>query len=169
VDELTTAAGIAALAAGALALLALAGLLLLRRRLRELRAAQRVVLGGEERDLVGHAEEVDRRLGELGQELRDSVARLDERGAALSDRLDGAVTHFAVVRYDAMGEMTGRQSSSVALLDASRSGVVLSSILHREQARLYAKQVVDGRSEFDLSPEEQEALSAALASRRSDT
>jgi len=169
VDELTTAAGIAALAAGALALLALAGLLLLRRRLRELRAAQRVVLGGEERDLVGHAEEVDRRLGELGQELRDSVARLDERGAALSDRLDGAVTHFAVVRYDAMGEMTGRQSSSVALLDASRSGVVLSSILHREQARLYAKQVVDGRSEFDLSPEEQEALSAALASRRSGT
>jgi hypothetical protein len=65
-----------------------------------------------------------------------------------------------------MGEMTGRQSSSVALLDASRSGVVLSSILHREQARLYAKQVVAGRSEFDLSPEEQEALSAALASRR---
>jgi hypothetical protein len=62
--------------------------------------------------------------------------------------------------------MTGRQSSSVALLDASRSGVVLSSILHREQARLYAKQIVDGRSEFDLSPEEQEALSAALASRR---
>jgi hypothetical protein len=166
VDELTTAAGIAALAAGALALLALAGLLFLRRRLRELREAQRVVLGGEERDLVGHAEELDRRLGEVGRELRDSVAKLDERDAALSDRLDGAVTHVAVVRYDAMGEMTGRQSSSVALLDASRSGVVLSSILHRDQARLYAKQVVDGRSEFDLSPEEQEALSAALAPRR---
>jgi hypothetical protein len=166
VDELTTAAGIAALAAGGLALLALAGLLFLRRRLRELREAQRVVLGGEGRDLVGHAEELDRRLGEVGRELRDSIAKLDERDAALSDRLDGAVTHVAVVRYDAMGEMTGRQSSSVALLDASRSGVVFSSILHRDQARLYAKQVVDGRSEFDLSPEEQEALSAALAPRR---
>ena len=149
--------------------MALVGVLLLRRRLRALRAAQGVVLGGAERDLVGHAEELDRRLGELGRELRDSVARLDERDVALSERLDGAVTHVAVVRYDAMGEMTGRQSSSIALLDASRSGVVLSSILHREQARLYAKQVVDGRSEFDLSPEEQEALEAALASRRDAT
>jgi hypothetical protein len=72
------------------------------------------------------------------------------------------VTHFAVIRYDAMNEMTGRQSSSVALLDGRRNGVVFSSILHRDQARLYAKQVVGGRSELELSPEEQEAVEAAL-------
>jgi len=61
-----------------------------------------------------------------------------------------------------MGEMTGRQSSSVALLDSHGNGVILSSILHREQARLYAKPVADGTSEFDLSPEEREALEAAM-------
>jgi hypothetical protein len=43
------------------------------------------------------------------------------------------------------------------------TGVVLSSILHREQARLYAKPIVEGRSEFDLSPEEQQALERATA------
>ena len=72
------------------------------------------------------------------------------------------MTHCGVVRYDAMGEMTGRQSSSVALLDSYRTGVVLSSILHREQARLYAKQIVSGQSELELSPEEREALELAL-------
>jgi hypothetical protein len=63
-----------------------------------------------------------------------------------------------------MGEMTGRQSSSVALLDSNGNGVVMSSILHREQARLYAKQIVGGRSELELSPEEQQALQTAMAS-----
>jgi hypothetical protein len=51
---------------------------------------------------------------------------------------------------------------SLALLDATRSGIVLSSISHRDQARLYVKQVRDGKSELTLSPEEEEALRLAL-------
>ena len=57
-----------------------------------------------------------------------------------------------MVRYDAYGEMSGRQSSSMALLDARRSGVVMSSILHRDQARVYVKQIDEGESELELSP-----------------
>jgi hypothetical protein len=67
-----------------------------------------------------------------------------------------------VVRYDAYGEMSGRQSSSMALLDDNGTGVVLSSILHREQARMYVKGVREGRSEIELSPEEDEAVRTAL-------
>jgi hypothetical protein len=59
--------------------------------------------------------------------------------------------------------MSGRQSSSLALLDSRRSGVVLSSILHRDQARIYVKRVNEGEPELELSPEEQEAVSVALA------
>jgi hypothetical protein len=79
-------------------------------------------------------------------------------------RLDGAVAYRALVRYDAYGEMSGRQSTSIALLDATRSGVILSSISHRDQARLYAKQVHEGTPELQLSPEEEEAIRLALAS-----
>jgi hypothetical protein len=166
VEDLTSAPGIAAIAAGVLALAALLSCLLLRRRLTALRKAQQVVLGdGHGRDLVGHADELERRLIELGVRVEESVGRLERSDEKLSSRLDGAVTHCGVVRYDAMGEMTGRQSSSVALLDSYRSGVVLSSILHREQARLYAKQIISGQSELELSPEEQEALELALDDR----
>jgi ATP-dependent Clp protease adapter protein ClpS len=59
--------------------------------------------------------------------------------------------------------MSGRQSSSFALLDAHRSGIVVSSILHREQARVYVKRVHNGQSELDLSPEELEAIEAAFS------
>jgi hypothetical protein len=58
--------------------------------------------------------------------------------------------------------MSGRQSTSIALLDATRSGIVLSSIHHRDQARLYAKQVYQGQGELELSPEEDEAVRLAL-------
>ncbi|HEX3690187.1 MAG TPA: DUF4446 family protein, partial [Solirubrobacteraceae bacterium] len=66
--------------------------------------------------------------------------------------------HRALVRYDAYNEMSGHQSLSIALLDSNRSGIVLSSIHHRDQARLYAKQVTAGTPELKLSPEEEEAL-----------
>jgi hypothetical protein len=51
----------------------------------------------------------------------------------------------------------------MALLDSRRTGVVVSSILHRDQARVYVKQVREGESELELSPEEQEAIEAAMA------
>ena len=59
--------------------------------------------------------------------------------------------------------MSGHQSSSLALLDAHKSGVVISSILHRDQARVYVKQLTDGVPTLELSPEEQEAVDTALA------
>lgn len=168
-DDLTTASGVVAIGAAALALVALASNLLLRRRVRALRKAQTAVLGESGKgDLVAHASELDQRLLALGREVEAAVEMLRGRDAELAQRLDGAVTHCAVIRYDAMGEITGRQSSSVALLDSHRCGVVLTSILHREQARLYAKEIVDGSSEFELSPEEGEALRAALADSARD-
>jgi hypothetical protein len=59
--------------------------------------------------------------------------------------------------------MSGRQSTSIALLDANGSGIVVSSIHHRDQARLYAKQLHRGKPELELSPEEDEAVRIALA------
>ena len=72
------------------------------------------------------------------------------------------IAHRALVRYDAYGELSGHQSISLALLDSDRNGVVLSSIAHRDTARLYCRQVLDGRGEHELSPEEDEAIRLAL-------
>ena len=79
------------------------------------------------------------------------------------ERLDGAIAYHGLVRYDAYNEMSGRQSTSIALLDTRRSGVVLSSIHHRDQARLYAKLIHRGEGELQLSPEEAEAVRQALS------
>ena len=163
-DDLSSTTGIVALVAGGLALIALIAVLVLVRSLRRLRADQRAILGGSSpQDLVAHAAELDRGFGSLNDYVGDIVASLDARLTAAEGRLDGAVAFHGLVRYDAYNEMSGRQSTSIALLDAHRSGVVLSTIHHRDQARMYAKQIVAGRAELELSPEEEEAMRAALA------
>lgn len=167
VHNLTSTAGIVAMAAGGVALVALilcAGLAL---RLRRVRADQRTVLGGHQQDLVAHAAALQRQFEVLYEYVQDAAERLNARMTTAEQRLDHAVAYRALVRYDAYGEMSGRQSTSIALLDSNRSGVVLSSIHHRDQARLYAKEVREGQPELELSPEEDEAIRIALEGDRS--
>ena len=74
-----------------------------------------------------------------------------------------ALRDVAVVRYDALNEMSGQLSFSLALLNAVGDGVVLSSINGRAETRTYAKPVVAGRGEQELSPEEAQAVRSARA------
>ena len=161
--DLTSTTGIVALAAIVLGIAGIVLGIVLWRRVRALRADQRVVLGAQERDLVEHAADLQRQFEALHQYVADVALRLDGRLGTAEERLDGAITYRAIVRYDAYNELSGRQSTSIALLDEHRSGIVLSSIHHREQARLYVKQVVGGSAAVPLSPEEDEAVRAALA------
>ena len=163
-SQFSDAPGIVALAGAAVAALALILALVLVFSLRRVRSAQRVVLGEHGRqDLVAHASALQDAFAALHARVDDVAERLDARMASAEDRLDGAIAYRALVRYDAYGEMSGHQSTSLALLDADHNGVVLSSIAHRDTARLYCKQVHAGRGEHQLSPEEEEAVRLALA------
>ena len=163
-NDLTSTAGIVAIAAGAVAVVALATSVALAISLRRVRSAQRAVLGDREQDLVTHAAALQSGFQALTDYVQDVAGRLDQRVTDNERRLDGAVTYRSLIRYDAYGEMSGRQSTSIALLDARRSGIILSSIHHREHARMYAKQVHEGKSDLELSPEEDEAIRIALQS-----
>lgn len=163
-DELTSTQGIVALAAAAIAFIALVLAIVLAVKVRRLRAGQRAVMGDTgERDLVGHAARIEQAFVELRDWVEETSAGIEERMVTAESRIDGAVSYRSVVRYDAYGEMSGQQSTSIALLDSHRSGVVLSSIMHRENARVYVKSVVEGEGESELSPEEQEAIESAFA------
>jgi hypothetical protein len=163
-EDFSSTVGVVALVGCVLAVVSLLGCVFLMLRLRRVRAAQRAILGpAGERDLIQLGSDLQDGYKALHDYVHDVAARQDGRLTVAEGRLDGAITHCGLVRYDAYNEMSGRQSTSIALLDSSASGVVLSSIHHRDQARLYAKRVQDGRGELELSPEEQEAVRLALA------
>jgi hypothetical protein len=163
-STLTDTQGIVALAAAAVAVIALLACLALTLGLRRLRRAQRLVLGEQgQRDVVAHAAAMQNAFEALREYVEEVASRLDGRLAGVEQTLRGVIAHRALVRYDAYNELSGRQSISIALLDEERSGIVLSCIHHRDQARVYAKQVHAGRGELELSPEEAEAVRLALA------
>ena len=162
-DDLNSTQGIVALAAAGVGAIALVWVIVLALKLRRLRAAQRTILGGEETDLAAHAASLQEAFVQLRDWVEEVASGLEGRVAGAERRMDGSIAHTSVVRYDAMNELSGQQSSTVALLDARRTGVVISSILHRDQARLYVKQVREGNPEYELSPEEQQAVDEAVA------
>ena len=163
-DELSSTTGIVALAAAAVALIALVWAIVLTIQLRRVKGAQTAVLGQlGSRDLVTHAAELDEAFRALRDHVEVVHVAIDDRLAEAEGRLDHAIAYSALVRFDAYNEMSGRQSTSIALLDSTKSGVIITSIHHRDQARVYAKTVRDGKGELELAPEEEEAVRTALA------
>lgn len=152
-----------ALVAAAAALICLVLLVWNAFALRRVRRAQKIVLAGSERDVVAHAEALQREFVSLRDWLEDVSGVLEGRMETLERGLKGAITHTAMVRYDAFGAKSGKQSSSVALLDEHRTGVVLTAIVSRNFSHLYVKNLVEGASDIDLSPEERHAVELAFA------
>ncbi|MGK2879011.1 MAG: DUF4446 family protein [Solirubrobacterales bacterium] len=152
-----------AVAGAAAAVFCLALLLWNALALRRVRRAQKIILAGTERDVVAHAEQLQREFVALRDWVDDASVQLDKRMSRLEVGLEGAITHTAMVRYDAFGAKSGKQSSSVALLDEHKTGTVLTAIVSRNFSHLYVKNLTEGVSDIELSPEERHVVELAFA------
>ena len=154
----STAAWIA-IAAAAVAVVALAAALWVLGRMRRLREGQAVLLGEGKNDLVDFAVSLQGRIDDLHRAVDEIAAGL----VRVDRRVDGSVTNTSIVRYDAYENTGGHQSASLAVLDSARTGVVVTAIQGRDYARLYVKELDQGRAPIALSPEELEAVERAMA------
>ena len=128
-------------------------------RVRRVRDAQRLMLGGGRRDLVDFAVTLQGRVDDLHRAVDEVAAGLQR----VDRRVDGVVAKSSIVRYDAYENTGGHQSASLALLDSARSGIVVTAIQGRDYARIYMKELDRGRASVDLSPEEAEAVERAMS------
>ena len=127
-------------------------------KVKRVRDAQRSLLGGGRKDLVDFAVSLQGRIDDLHRAVDEIAAGL----ARVDRRVDATVMNTSIVRYDAYEDTGGHQSASLALLDAGRSGVVVTAIQGRDYARIYMKEVERGQPSVALSPEEQEAVERAM-------
>ena len=84
-----------------------------------------------------------------------------ERSGRTAPSIPRALRDVGIVRYDALNEMSGQLSFSLALLNTLGDGVVISSINGRAETRTYAKPIVAGKGAQELSPEEAQAVHSA--------
>jgi hypothetical protein len=133
---------------------------LLQRSEAQLRRRRRRVLPGGESS--GIDEILDRQLKRIDglTERIDALNKLHHELENLSQR---TIQKVAVIRYNPFSDTGGDQSFAIALLDSLGNGVVLSSLHSRTDTRVFAKAVQNGRSKYQLSDEEQDAIKKALA------
>jgi hypothetical protein len=154
----TTAAWIA-IGAAVAAAAALVAVVWIWGRVARLREGQAVLLGDDRTDLVDFAVSLQARIDDLHRAVDEIAAGL----VRVDRRVDESVTNTSIVRYNAYEDTGGHQSASLALLDSSRTGLVVSAIQGRDYARIYVKELDRGRSSIALSPEESEAVERAMS------
>lgn len=143
------------IAVGVIALLALLLAVLLTVRTSRMTRQYRVLSAAD--DQASFVEVVARKTAEV-EELRADVADLAAELRATQGELHQALRHVSLVRYDAFGDMGGRMSFSVAMVDDHGNGFVLTTVHARSESRTYVKQLRGGMAEVALSPEEQQAV-----------
>lgn len=149
------ALGALAVAIGALALALWFGVFI-----RRLRRAQDTLMSGAPVDLVDFAVGMQARQ----EHVESEVERLQAIVEQARDHVSAGLHRRALVRFDAYEHASGRHSSSLALLDESGSGFVVTAIHDRSYARVFVKEVsARAPIEGELAPEELEAIAQAMA------
>jgi len=137
------------------------GLVLVYRRLQRYQRNQHVVMGSRGTvDIVEHVATVDEKVGNLRLALEDLTLAARDHDV----RIDNCLSRVGIVRFDAYQDLGGRQSTAVAFLNSLNDGVVITTVVSRDFARMYVKLLKDGQPDIPLAPEETEAVEQARGS-----
>jgi uncharacterized protein YlxW (UPF0749 family) len=109
-----------------------------------------------QRDLAEAQRQADSRTA-------DERTKITQTVQSMQRSVDTVLRRVALVRFDAFDDLSGRLSFSLAILDNDGNGITLTSIAGNSETRLYAKSLTGGIGEHALSPEEEQAVKAALA------
>jgi hypothetical protein len=133
-------------------------MLVIGRRLKKLRKQYVAAMDGMG---VTNLEEM---LIEIRQQLDDQhmkQAEQDKINEKLEKALNESRGKVAVHRYNAFAENGSDLSFSLAIINDSQDGVVLSGLHSREDTYVYAKPLEKGNSPYPLTPEEKKAVTLA--------
>jgi hypothetical protein len=140
------------------AIAACVGLYLVFRRLQRYHRNQYVIMGSRGNvDIVEHVASMDDKLANMRVALEDLTLVARDHDV----RIDGTLARIGVVRFDAYQDLGGRQSAAVAFLNSQGNGVVITTVVSRDFARMYVKLIKDNVPDIPLAPEEVEALEQA--------
>jgi Protein of unknown function (DUF4446) len=96
------------------------------------------------------------------QELRKHIEQLDDRVISLERKMQRSKRHLGLVRYDAFSDIGGNQSFTLAVYDDNGDGAILSSIVGRADNKVYGKNLISGKSDHNLTDEDQQAILEAV-------
>lgn len=103
-------------------------------------------------------EEVMLRLGKQMSELNESQTQINKHLVIVDKRLDKSIRRVEAIRFNPFLDAGSNQSFAISFLNDEGDGVVMSSLYARDRMSIFAKPIMNGKSEFELSKEEKEVL-----------
>ena len=114
-------------------------------------------------------------LGKKAKDLEDTIIILEQGIAKLNKareniekdiavinaKLKKSIRGLETIRFNPFPDQGSNQSFAIGMLDEEGDGLVISSLYSRERMSIFAKPVKNGKSEYELSAEEKEALKKA--------
>jgi hypothetical protein len=110
---------------------------------------------------ASNLEDVLKFIGEDLENLKVNQEKTENYLKEVEERLKKSLKQVGMVRFNPFGTGSGQgsnQSFSIALLDEFGNGAVISTLYTRENIKTYAKPVKEYKSEYSLTPEEEEAI-----------
>ena len=105
--------------------------------------------------LNAHADDIDR--------LDKRAERQDARMKVLSRRVLTGLSHRGFLAYNAFEGTVGKRSYSMCLLDDYKNGMIFTGLFGVDRSMTYSKEIIGGKSDTELSPEEEIVLGEALS------
>ena len=137
------------------------GLVLVFKKLQRYQRNQHVIMGSRGTvDIIEHVSTLDEKLANLRLALEDLTLAARDHDV----RIDNTLSRVGIVRFDAYQDLGGRQSTAVAFLNSRSDGVVITTVVSRDFARMYVKLLREGTPDIPLAPEETEAVEQARGS-----
>jgi len=101
-------------------------------------------------------------VGKKINQLEETQAKIDKHLVTIDSRLDKSIRNVEMVRFNPFIDAGGNQSFAIAFMNDEKNGVVMSSLYARDRMSIFAKPIVNGKSEFELSSEEKEVLEKTI-------
>lgn len=95
------------------------------------------------------------------KDINNKINYVEKDIKSINSRLKSTIQKVGMVRYNAFDDMGSDLSYSIALLDENDNGCVLSSLYGRNDSSTYGKPVINGKSSYELSIEEIQAIDKA--------
>lgn len=95
------------------------------------------------------------------EDVEEGFKGLHSKLDILENRISFCIQKVGIVRYNAFNDVGSDLSYSIALLDDNNNGIVLTGIHGRTETVSYAKPILNGKSNYNLSVEELQALERA--------
>lgn len=111
---------------------------------------------------ANNLEDVMIKLSEQMSELKENHLKINKHLIMVDSRLNKSIRNIEACRFNPFGDAGSNQSFAISFLNDEGNGVVMSSLYARDRMSIFAKPIINGKSDFELSKEESEVLKKTL-------